>query len=86
MKTENSKIAMVLDSLKLIIYELNKLPKLKYNELTSELNNLLWCLDGIQEAKDRIKQSTSFSDILFYQQKISERNTKINKDWLYILN
>lgn len=61
-------------------------PPLKYPQLTSEMNNLLWTIDGIEEAKERINKSTSVADIVYYQNCIVERVNKIKNNYLYLLN
>jgi len=66
--------------------ELNKLPKLKYVELIGEMNDLLWCLDGIDECNERMETENDDESIMYYTKKINERNLEIKTKWLWMLN
>lgn len=85
-KNEDEKFNEALRIISEIAKELNKLPKLKYVELLGEINDLNWCLDGIAEAKERMKTETDAKSVCYHIAQIAKRRLKIKSKWLYILN
>ena len=66
--------------------ELNKLPTLKFPELSGEMNDLLWKYDGISEAQERMETENDLASIDYYTNAINERYKEIRENYLHLLN
>lgn len=71
-----------LNEIRRIIEELNKLPKLKHPELTGEYNDLLWCLDGIEELQLRILTDPCN----YYTAKLAVYRAEFKANYIHLLN
>ena len=83
---DKKKFEDILKQLKGMFDELKDLPKLRFPELTNELNDLLWIYDGIEESYERMQAEFDDDSLAYYLKGIKDRHNDIAKNYLHLLN